>query len=157
MMQNGTIVPERLIGFQRKQRRIVDLDEVLFGVQLGGGTDINQAVAYCEQRIEAPTKTHLILITDLYEGGNAEQLIARIAALARLGVNIIVLLALADSGQPGYDPNLAGLIAALGIPVFGCTPDQFPALMAAALRREDVRQWAAGCDIKTVRGDSETT
>ncbi len=202
--EHGTIVPERLIGFQRRQRRIVDLDEVvlcvdqsgsmaqsvvyasifaavmaslpvvrtklvcfdtavldltealadpvevLFGVQLGGGTDINQAVAYCAQRIEAPAKTHLVLITDLYEGGDAEQLIARIAALHRLGVNIIVLLALADSGHPGYDPNLAGLIAALGIPVFGCTPDQFPALMAAALRREDIRQWAAGWDIKTV-------
>lgn len=202
--EHGTIVPERLIGFQRKQRRIVDLDEVvlcvdqsgsmaqsvvyasifaavmaslpvvrtrlvcfdtavldlsealndpvevLFGVQLGGGTDINQAVAYCEQRIEAPAKTHLVLITDLFEGGDAEQLVARIAALARLGVNIIVLLALADSGHPGYDPNLAGLIAALGIPVFGCTPDRFPDLMAAALRREDIQQWASGNDIKTV-------
>ncbi len=62
-----------------------------------------------------------------------QALFARIAALARLGVNIIVLLALADNGHPGYDPNLAGLIAALGIPVFGCTPDRFPDLMAAAL------------------------
>jgi len=49
--------------------QLVDPVEVLFGVQLGGGTDINSALAYCEKRIEIPAKTHLVLITDLYEGG----------------------------------------------------------------------------------------
>ncbi|MEL6235798.1 MAG: VWA domain-containing protein [Pseudomonadota bacterium] len=204
-----TVVPERLIGFMRRQRRIVDLDEVvlcvdqsgsmatsviyasifaavmaslpvvqtklvcfdtvildlteeladpvevLFGVQLGGGTDINQAVAYCEDRIEKPTKSHLILITDLYEGGDAAQLLARIGRLVGLGVNVVVLLALTDAGRPSYDPVLAGKVADLGVPVFACTPDQFPDLMACALRREDIHQWAALRDIKTVR-DAET-
>src|SRR5262245_48345018 len=120
--EHKTVVPEKLVGFMRKQRRLVDLDEVvlcvdqsgsmaasviyasifaavmaslpvvktrlvcfdttivdltddladpvdvLFGVQLGGGTDINQAVAYCAERIERPTKSHMVLITDLYDG-----------------------------------------------------------------------------------------
>lgn len=35
---------------------LADPVDVLFGVQLGGGTDVNQAVAYCEQRIERPAK-----------------------------------------------------------------------------------------------------
>jgi hypothetical protein len=137
---------------------IIDLTEdledpvqVLFGVQLGGGTDINRAVAYCEDRIERPTKSHLILITDLMEGGDAGALIARLTALKGSGVNVIVLLALTDTGQPYYDKDMAAKVSALGIPVFACTPDQFPGLMAAALRREDIQSWAASEDIKTLR------
>jgi Mg-chelatase subunit ChlD len=205
--EHRTVVPERLIGFVRQQRRIVDLDEVilcvdqsgsmassvvyasifaavmaslpvvatklvcfdtaivdltqeladpvevLFGIQLGGGTDINRAVAYCEDRIERPGKAHLVLITDLYEGGDAEALVDRLARLVLAGVNVVVLLALTDTGRPSYDPNLAARVAALGIPVFACTPDQFPELMATALRREDVHGWAADRDIKLVRSD----
>jgi uncharacterized protein with von Willebrand factor type A (vWA) domain len=64
--------------------QLSDPVEVLFGVQLGGGTDINAALAYCEQHIEHPTKTHLILISDLYEGGNAESMLARVAAWNRV-------------------------------------------------------------------------
>jgi uncharacterized protein with von Willebrand factor type A (vWA) domain len=68
-------------------QELSDPVEVLFGVQLGGGTDINSALAYCEQRIEHPAKTHLILITDLYEGGDAAAMLARVAALKQSGVN----------------------------------------------------------------------
>jgi Mg-chelatase subunit ChlD len=126
--------------------------EVLFGVQLGGGTDINAALAYCEQKIEHPSKTHLILITDLYEGGDAKSMLARVAALKQSGVNIIVLLALSDDGHPGYHAHHAEQIAAMGCPVFACTPDQFPELMAAALTRQDISQWAGARDIAMVRG-----
>jgi hypothetical protein len=126
--------------------------EVLFGVQLGGGTDINAALAYCEQRIEHPSKTHLILVTDLYEGGDAKSMLARAAALKQSGVNLIVLLALSDDGHPGYHANHAEQIAAMNCPVFACTPDQFPELMAAALTRQDISQWAGARDIALVRG-----
>ncbi|MBL7238865.1 VWA domain-containing protein [Komagataeibacter rhaeticus] len=124
--------------------------EVLFGLQLGGGTDINRAVAYCAGEMVRPDKTHLVLITDLYEGGDAEDLLTRLAWLHGLGVNVIVLLALTDTGSPAYHPVMAGQVAALGIPVFACTPDLFPDMMAAALRREDMATWAAGHDIKAV-------
>jgi Mg-chelatase subunit ChlD len=140
---------------------VVDLTEelsdpvdLLFATQLGGGTDINRAVAYCEERIERPTKAHLILITDLYEGGNADALVDRLARLSVRGVNVIVLLALTDTGRPSYDPALSAKVAALGIPVFACTPDQFPDLMATALKREDVAQWAADQDIKLIRPEA---
>ena len=63
----------------------------------------------------------------------------------------VVLLALSDAGRPAYDPNLSARVAALGAPVFACTPDQFPDLMAAALRRQDLHAWAAQQDIKLVR------
>jgi hypothetical protein len=93
-----------------------------------------------------------VLISDLYEGGNAQDMPARVAALKQSGVNVIVLLALSDQGKPAYDPNHAGLIAAMDCPVLACTPDQFPDLMAAALARQDVAQWAAANDIAVVRG-----
>ena len=125
--------------------------DVLFGVQLGGGTDINQAIAYCADRIERPGKAHLVLITDLYEGGNAEEMLTRIARLIGMGVNVIVLLALSDQGRPAYDPVLSGRVAALGAPVFACTPDRFPDLMATAVRRQDIHAWAAKEDIKLAR------
>jgi hypothetical protein len=131
---------------------LADPVDVLFGVQLGGGTDINAALAYCEQRIEQPAKTHLVLISDLYEGGNAKEMLARVATLKQSGVNVIALLALSDQGRPAYDANHAGAIAAMDCPVFACTPDQFPALMATALTRQDVAQWAAANDIALVRG-----
>jgi Mg-chelatase subunit ChlD len=202
-----SVVPEKLVGFMRQQRRIADLDEVvlcvdqsgsmatsvvyasifaavmaslpvvstklvcfdtaildltedladpvdvLFGVQLGGGTDINSAIAYCANRIERPSKTHLVLISDMYEGGDANDLVSRVAQLVTIGVNVIVLLALTDTGRPSYDPALSGRVASLGVPVFACTPDQFPDLMATALRRDDVHAWAAANDIKLIRAD----
>jgi Mg-chelatase subunit ChlD len=131
---------------------LADPVEVLFGVQLGGGTDINAALAYCEQKIEHPAKTHLVLITDLYEGGDAEAMLARVASLKRSGVNVIVLLALSDDGHPGYQSNHAEQIAAMDCPVFACTPDQFPELMAAALKRQDIHEWASARDINLIRG-----
>jgi Mg-chelatase subunit ChlD len=129
--------------------------EVLFGIQLGGGTDINQALAYCERLVGEPGKTHLVLITDLFEGGNAVEMLGRARALVASGVNVIVLLALSDDGRPGYDPGHASAFAAMGCPVFACTPDQFPDLMATALQRGDIAAWAAARDIKLVRGDAE--
>jgi Mg-chelatase subunit ChlD len=130
---------------------LADPVEVLFGVQLGGGTDINAALAYCETKITRPARTHLVLISDLFEGGDAGAMLARAEALVASGVNLVVLLALSDSGRPGYDANHAGRLAALGCPVFACTPDLFPDLMAAALRRDDIAAWAGARDIALVR------
>jgi Mg-chelatase subunit ChlD len=132
--------------------QLSDPVEVLFGVQLGGGTDINAALAYCEQHIEHPTKTHLILISDLYEGGNADSMLARVAALKQSGVKVMVLLALSDDGHPAYNNDHAIQIASMHCPVFGCTPDRFPDLMAVALTGRDIEQWAASKEIALVRG-----
>jgi Mg-chelatase subunit ChlD len=117
--------------------------ELLFGTQLGGGTDIAQALGYCQQIIERPTQTIVVLITDLVEGGDARDLLLRAAELKRSGVNVVCLLALSDAGTPAYDHDHAQAFAELGIPAFGCTPDLFPELMAAAITRQDVASWAA--------------
>jgi Mg-chelatase subunit ChlD len=132
--------------------RLSDPVELLFGVQLGGGTDIDQALAYCQTLVTRPAQTVLMLITDLYEGGNAEQMLRRAASLVRSGVQLIVLLALSDDGAPSYSHELAREVAALGAPVFACTPDRFPDMLAAALERRDVGRWAADEGIPTARG-----
>jgi Mg-chelatase subunit ChlD len=128
--------------------------EVLFGTQLGGGTDIEHALAYCQSLVRTPNDTILVLISDLYEGGNHEKLLRRAASLVNSGVQVITLLALSDQGAPASDHHVAAQFAALGIPCFACTPDQFPELMAAAIKREDILQWAASREIVTARGNS---
>ncbi len=117
--------------------------EVLFGTQLGGGTDINKAIGYCETLVRRPSDTILVLISDLYEGGNTQEMLKRTARLVASGVQIIVLLALNDEGEPSYDHHIAAQMAAMGIPSFACTPDLFPDLMAAAINKSDINQWAA--------------
>jgi len=122
---------------------LTDPVELLFGVQLGGGTDINAALTYCQQIITRPTDTVLVLITDLYEGGDEAGMRKRAAELAAAGVQVVVLLALNDEGAPSYDHGNAQFFSNLGIPVFACSPDNFPDLMAAALSKQDIAMWAA--------------
>jgi Mg-chelatase subunit ChlD len=117
--------------------------ELLFGVQLGGGTDINRALAYCQSLIRRPSDTILVLLSDLYEGGNAPEMLRRARAIVDSGARMVTLLALNDDGAPGYNAHHASTLAAMGIPCFACTPDLFPDLMAAAIDRRDLKQWVA--------------
>jgi Mg-chelatase subunit ChlD len=115
---------------------------VLFGTQLGGGTDINKAIGYCQTLISRPRDTIFVLISDLLEGGVREQMLARVAALVESGVQVVVLLALSDEGAPMYDTDNAAALAGLGVPAFACTPDAFPELLALAIERGDIAAWA---------------
>jgi Mg-chelatase subunit ChlD len=121
---------------------LADPVDVLFGTQLGGGTDINRAVAYCQQLITHPASTIFILVSDLFEGGNRDEMLRRIADMTAAGTLVIALLALSDDGTPSYDRDNAAALAGLGVPAFACTPDSFPDLMAAAIERRDIAEWA---------------
>ncbi len=121
--------------------------DLLFGVQMGGGTDINRALKYCQGVIAKPNDTILVLITDLYEGGNQAEMIQRTKEIVQSGVQVICLLALNDEGSPFYDSKNAAIFSEMGIPVFACTPDRFPDLMSAAIKKEDLKQWAGDQDI----------
>lgn len=146
-------VATRLVVFDTE---VVDLTDemsdpvdVLFGVQLGGGTDINRAIAYCQGLVTQPNETVVVLISDLYEGGIAEEMLRRATDIVSSGATMIALLALSDSGTPSYDVEHAAALAAIGVPAFACTPDLFPDLMAAAIERRDISAWAAAHDIVT--------
>jgi Mg-chelatase subunit ChlD len=122
--------------------QLADPIDLLFSTRLGGGTDINRAVGYCQQLVRAPNDTILVLISDLFEGGVEGEFLKRAAFLVGSGVRFIALLALSDEGKPSYNAPLAAQLATLGIPAFACTPDRFPELLAAAIQREELRELA---------------
>jgi len=127
---------------------VTDPVELLFGVQLGGGTDINAALAYCQGRVTNPRDTIFVLISDLYEGGDNDEMLRRAQAMAASDMQVVCLLALSDDGAPSYDHDNAAALAAMGIPTFACTPDKFPDLIAAAIQRDDLTVWAGNNDIQ---------
>lgn len=135
----------RIVAFDTN---IVDLTEksddpvdLLFGFQLGGGTDINKSVAYCQQFIENPSKTLFFLISDLEEGGNRAALLRRLEEMKESGVTVVCLLALAEGGRPYYDANMAQKIAGMGIPCFACNPQMLSSLLERALRGQDLQEF----------------
>jgi hypothetical protein len=136
----------RLVVFDTEVVDLTDLlddpVDVLFGTQLGGGTDINRAVGYCRQHITRPSQTIFILISDLYEGGVAYGLLRHTAEMIGSGVTMVCLLALNDEGAPCFDERLAAQMTELGAPAFACTPDLFPDLMATTIQKGDIAAWA---------------
>lgn len=107
--------------------------DVLFGVQLGGGTDIANALSACQRLITRPRDSVLLLISDLFEGGDVGLMRSRVDQLVRAGVTVIVLLALSDEGAPVANHNEAATLAGLGAFVTTCTPNEFPELLQSVL------------------------
>lgn len=145
ILASMTSVSTRIVAFDTN---IVDLTEksddpvdLLFGFQLGGGTNIDKSVAYCEQFITNPAKTLFFLITDLEEGGNRAALLRRLEELKAAGVTLVCLLALADGGRPYYDTQMAQKVASLNIPCFACSPQKLPQLLERALKGQDLQQF----------------
>jgi hypothetical protein len=115
--------------------------DLLYGIQLGGGTDIEKSVAYCTNLITEPYKTTMFLITDLYENGNRDGLIRRLSELKQSGVNVVILLAISDKGKPCYNNQLAEKIARLDIPCFACPPEKLPELLETALKKHSLKKF----------------
>lgn len=137
VMASLTAIKTQMVVFDTA---VVDLTEhlhdpvdLLFGTNLGGGTDINRALQYCQTLVQRPKDTILVLISDLYEGGNRQELMRRFGEIQRSGLKLIPLLSLSDDGKPVYDRDMAQYLASLGSPAFACTPKQFPDLMAKAI------------------------
>ncbi|MEZ5225849.1 MAG: VWA domain-containing protein [Acidimicrobiales bacterium] len=105
--------------------------ETLMSVQLGGGTDIDQAVRYCEQIVTNPSRTIVALITDFYEGGSVQSLLATVGRLSEAGVTLMGLAALDEVAAPAFDHHTAERVVNAGMPVAAMTPKSFA-------------QWAAG-------------
>ena len=112
--------------------------DLLFGFQMGGGTDIAKSIAYCQALVETPAKTLFFLISDLEEGGNRAALLRRLEEMKAGGVTVVVLLAIADGGKPYYDAQTAQRIAEMGIPCFACAPEKLPQLLERALKGQDL-------------------
>jgi len=112
--------------------------DLLFGVQLGGGTDIHKALAYTQSRISQPSDSIVVLISDLFEGGSMRNMLATAQSIKANGSTVVALLALSDEGRPAYDQEIAGHLAAMEIPSFACTPDKFAEVMGAAIEGREM-------------------
>lgn len=126
-------IKTRIVAFDTN---MVDLTEksddpvdILYGMQLGGGTDINKSVDYCSRFIENPSKTLFFLVSDLEEGGNRAAFVRRMKDMKDSGVMVVCLLAIADGGRPYYDEQIAGKLSSMGIPCFACAPERLPELL----------------------------
>ena len=120
--------------------RVVDLThqvhdpvELLMTVQLGGGTDIGKAMAYCEQCITNPHRTVVALISDFYEGGSERRLLATVRRLTESRVTLLGLAALGDDGAPDFDRAMAERLAAFGMHVGAMTPYRFAEWLAQVM------------------------
>jgi hypothetical protein len=114
--------------------QLSDPVEMLFGVRLGGGTDVARAVRYGASLVTQPEKTLFLLITDLYEGGDQTALLQQLAALKESRAKVLCVLALNDTGRASFDTHLARKVAALDIPAFAATPNRLVAAVEAALK-----------------------
>ena len=129
--------------------KLADPVDVIFGTQLGGGNDTPLALRYCKPLIRRPNETIFILISDLYEGAGEREMLKLSANIVASGVQMIVLTALDDQGSPSFNRECAAKYAAMNVPTFACTPDKFPDLMAAAINKQNIGQWAAANEIVT--------
>lgn len=98
--------------------------EILMRVQLGGGTDIGQAVRYCTQLVENPHRTVFVLVSDFCEGASPNELIRAVAKLAEARVKLLGLAALDEQAHPVYDHNIAERLAACGMEIAALTPQR---------------------------------
>lgn len=101
-----------------------DPAEILMSVQLGGGTDIGKALAYCEQLIETPSKTCILCVTDLYEGAPEKYLLNTSRNILESGAKLNFLTALDETANPAFDRQLGQKLANLGAFVGALTPEQ---------------------------------
>lgn len=108
--------------------------ETLMKVQLGGGTDIAQALVYAESRVENPRRTIVVLITDFFEGGPPGNLYAATKRLVESGVTLLGLAALDGDANPHFDRDIARRMATLGAHVGAMTPGELAAFVAEKVR-----------------------
>ena len=109
--------------------------DMLLSVQLGGGTDIANAVAYSQQLTREPARTIVVLITDFYEGGSERQLITKVREMADAGVRMIGLGALGYDARPEYCKATAKKCRKAGMDILVCTPEKLAECMAEIIRR----------------------
>src|SRR5262249_53400179 len=108
--------------------------ETMMKVQLGGGTDIGQALRYAETLVDNPRKTIVVLITDFFEGAPIDLMFQSAARLIESGVTFLGLAALDDRADPTYDREVARRIVAMGGHVAAMTPGDLAEWVAEKVR-----------------------
>jgi Mg-chelatase subunit ChlD len=131
------LIDVKLVAFDTS---VVDLSghvedpvELLMNVQLGGGTNIGQAMQYCEQLVEDPHRTIVVLISDFCEGAAPRPLLASCKRFREGGVRLLGLAALDETASPSYDVHMAESLAAEGMDIAALTPKHFAEWLAKTI------------------------
>lgn len=121
--------------------QVVDLSDkvgspvdVLLQVQLGGGTDITQALRYCEQLVREPARTIVVLITDFHEGRSDAELVAQVRHMADSDIRMVGLGALGYDAIPSYNKQTAGKCRKVGMDILACTPERLAECLGEIIR-----------------------
>jgi Mg-chelatase subunit ChlD len=121
--------------------QVVDLSDqvgqpvdVLLSIQLGGGTDVTQALAYANTLVRQPTRTIVVLITDFYEGRAESDLVAQTRLMADGGLRMIGLGALGYDARAAYNKATAGKLRKVGMDILICTPEKLAECMGEIIR-----------------------
>jgi len=112
----------------------VDPVETLMKVQLGGGTDIGQALTYALGLAINPRRTIVVLISDFCEGAPLEQLFGAARKLVESGVTALGLAALDEQAHPSYDKQVAARLVQMGWHVGAMTPGELATWVAEKVR-----------------------
>lgn len=128
----------RLVAFDTSvvdlTQDVTDPVELLMKVQLGGGTDIGQAVAYAQQLIAQPARSVVVLVSDFHEGASTDELVSRVKTLVEGGTKVLGLAALDACAEPDYDREMAARLVAVGAQVGAMTPGQLALWLAERLQ-----------------------
>ena len=110
---------------------VVDLSEhikepidILFKVQLGGGTNIAQALEYAKKITFAPDKTIVLLISDLFDSNDYKLMYKNVNDIIESGSKLIVLTSLDYNVNSIYDKEAARYFSKIGAKVGALTPSK---------------------------------
>lgn len=110
---------------------VVDLSEhikepidILFKVQLGGGTNIAQALEYAKKITFAPDKTIVLLISDLFDSNDYKLMYKNANDIIEAGSKLIILTALDYNANSIYDKEAARYFSKIGAKVGALTPSK---------------------------------
>ncbi|MBE9140261.1 VWA domain-containing protein [Nodosilinea sp. LEGE 07088] len=123
-------LPSLKVSFVVFDTSVVDLTEhaddpveLLMSVQLGGGTNIGQALSYCQSLVHNPLRTVLVLISDFAEGASPQVLLTCCDQLCESGVTLLGLASLEDQQATAYyDVGMAEQLATHGMEIAALTP-----------------------------------
>ena len=103
---------------------VKDPIDVLFKVQLGGGTDIVKALEYAKKITTIPEKTIVLLISDLYDSNDYKYMYKSSKDIIEARSKLFVLPALDYNADSSYDKNAAKQLARIGAKVAAITPNE---------------------------------
>ena len=108
--------------------------EVLLTIQLGGGTNIGQALQYCAKKIKQPSRSILVLISDFEEGASVQHMLNTTAELHQQGCKLLGLAALDQEANPTYDMNMAQQLQDRGMKIAAMTPEHLATWFAEVMQ-----------------------